>query len=207
MIDFSAYPFALLSLPIISALIGWLTNYIAIKMLFHPRQPVRLGLFTLQGILPRRQADIALQLGRIVATDLLSSQDLVARLTNDTSRAVYRDFVDAEAEKFIHQKLYPSVPLSRLFLRTKTLARLKESLVEELLEKLPDMIARLTAPDTGSLDIQHMVETQVLAFSTDRLEKMLHEILAKEFRFIEVLGAVLGFIIGCVQMLWIYFML
>lgn len=207
MIDFNDYPLALLSLPFISGLIGWLTNYIAIKMLFHPRQPVRLGLFTLQGILPRRQADIALQLGKIVATDLLSSEDLVDRLTNDTSREVYREFVDAEAEKFIHRKLYPSVPLSRLFLRTKTLRHLKESLVEELLDKLPDMIGRLTAPDTGSLDIQHMVEAQVLAFSTDRLEKMLHEILAKEFRFIEVLGAVLGFIIGAVQMLWIYFVL
>lgn len=201
------YPIALFSLPLISALIGWLTNYIAIKMLFHPRRPLNLGLFTVQGILPRRQADIAVQLGRIVATDLLSSEDLVARLTNDNSRAVYRDFVDAEAEKFIVKKLYPSIPLSRVFLRTKTIARLKESLVDELLDKLPDMIARLTEPETGSLDIQQMVEAQVLAFSTDRLEKMLHEILSKEFRFIEVLGAVLGFVIGCIQMLWIYFVL
>lgn len=205
--NFEQYPWALLSLPIISALIGWLTNYIAIKMLFHPRQPLKLGIFTMQGILPRRQADIAVQLGRIVATDLLSSDDLIERLTNDRSRTVYRDFVDAEAEKFIYQKLYKAIPLSRVFLREKTVARLKESLVDELLEKLPDMISRLTEPETGSLDIQHMVETQVLAFSTDRLEKMLHDILAKEFRFIEVLGAVLGFLIGAVQMTWIYFML
>lgn len=188
-------------------MIGWITNYIAIKMLFHPRRPIKLGPFTLQGILPRRQADIAVQLGRIVANDLLSSEDLVERLTNDRSRDVYREFVDAEAEKFMVEKLYPSIPLARFFLGAKTVAKLKSSLVDELMAKLPAMIARLTDPETGSLDIQHMVEVQVRAFSTDRLEKMLHEILAKEFRFIEILGAVLGFLIGCAQMVWVYFML
>ncbi len=207
MTDIAPYSIALFSLPFISALIGWLTNYLAIKMLFHPRQPIRMFFFTMQGILPRRQADIAVQLGRIVATDLLSSEDMIDRLTDANSRSVYREFVDAEAEKFIEQKLYPSVPLSRIFLRTKTVNRLKESLVDELLENLPELVNRLTDPDTGSLDIQVMVETQVRGFSTDRLEAMLHDILAKEFRFIEVLGAVLGFIIGTIQMLWIYFVI
>lgn len=201
------YSIALLSLPLISALIGWITNYVAIKMLFHPRRPIRLIFFTVQGILPRRQADIAVQLGRIVATDLLSSQDLISRLTNDRSRAVYRTFVDAEADKFIRDKLYSSVPLSRIFLRSKTVARLKSSLVNELVAQLPHLVDRLTEPTTGSLDIQQMVETQVRGFSTDRLETMLHDMLANEFRFIEMLGAILGFIIGTVQMLWIFLVL
>lgn len=205
--DLSNYSPALLCLPVISALIGWVTNYIAIKMLFHPRQPIHLGLFTLQGILPRRQADIAAQLGRIVATDLLSSDDLIDRLTDGHSRELYLQFVDAEADKFIRQKLYPSVPLSRIFLRSRTINELKSMMVQELLDSLPELIKRLTDPETGSLDIQQLVEERVLGFSTDRLEKLLHDVLAKEFRFIELLGAILGFIIGSLQMLWIILVL
>ena len=198
------YSPALLSLPLISALIGWVTNYIAIKMLFHPRRPIRLGFFTVQGILPRRQADIAVQLGRVVATDLLASEDLVERLTDDRSRDIYRDFIDEQAERFIDDYIHPYIPFAWLVLGQSTVARLKGAFLEVMMEKLPDLIDRLTREETGSLNVGLLVEERVRGFSTDRLERMLHDILAREFRFIEILGAVLGFVIGVLQMLWIF---
>lgn len=201
--DFPQVSIAIFSLPLITALIGWVTNYIAIKMLFHPRKPVKLGFFTVQGILPRRQPDIALQLGRIVANDLLSSEDLSQQLTNDRSRVLYDEFIDAQAEKFIRQKLRRVVPVSRLLLRSKALANLKKTFAEELMEQLPNLVDKLTREDSGSLDIQQLVEDRIREFSTDRLEKMLYDILAREFRFIEFLGAALGFIIGALQLAFI----
>jgi len=51
-------------LPFISAAIGWVTNYIAVKMLFHPREERNLILFKLQGIFPKRKAVLADRLGK-----------------------------------------------------------------------------------------------------------------------------------------------
>ena len=45
-----------------------------------------------------------------------------------------------------------------------------------------------------------MVE-KIAGFSNDRLEAMLNEFLTKEFRFVEVIGAALGFLIGLLQIL------
>ena len=196
-------PIALFSLPFITALIGWVTNYIAIKMLFHPRQPMQVGFLKIQGILPRRQPDIAVQLGRIVATDLLSSEDLTAQLTNSASRSIYNGFIDAQTEKFIRDKLRKVTPVSQLLLRSKTLAKIKSAFADELILQLPDLIQELATQESGALDIQQLVEDRVRNFSSDRLEKILYDILAKEFRFIEILGAVLGFIIGLFQLLFI----
>ena len=56
--------------------IGYATNWLAIKMLFHPRKPR----FGLQGLLPRRQGEIADSVGRIVATELLSVDSLLDKL-------------------------------------------------------------------------------------------------------------------------------
>lgn len=204
--DINQFSIAIFSLPIITALIGWVTNYIAIKMLFHPRKPTKFLFFTVQGILPRRQPDIAVQLGRIVATDLLSSDDLIEQLTNERSRSVYQAFIDVQSEKFIREKLHRAIPVSRLLLRSKTLVKLKAAFADELIEQLPNLITRLTTPKAGSLDVQQLVEDRVRAFSTDKLEKMLYDILAKEFRFIEILGAVLGFIIGALQLAFILLM-
>ena len=198
--NFSESSLAIYSLPFITALIGWVTNYIAIKMLFHPREPVRVAGFTLQGILPRRQEDIAVQLGRIVATELLSSEDLVAQLTNERSRAIYDEFIDAQTERFIRNKLSRAVPVSSLLLRSRTLGKLKAAFADELMEQLPALVEFLTTPRAGALDIQQLVEDRVRSFETNRLEKLLYDIVAREFRFIELLGAVLGFVIGLLQL-------
>ncbi|GAB1258758.1 DUF445 family protein [Aurantivibrio plasticivorans] len=197
------YSFALFSLPFITALIGWITNFIAIKMLFHPRRPVKVLGYTVQGILPRRQPDIATQLGVIVATDLLSSNDLSLQLTNDKSRKIYEAFIDNHTERFIREKLGKAVPVSNFLLRSRTLTKLKATFADELMVQLPELVEKLTQSNSGALDVRTLVEDRVKSFSTDRLEKMLYDILAKEFRFIELLGAVLGFIIGSLQLLFI----
>jgi uncharacterized membrane protein YheB (UPF0754 family) len=198
--DIQGVSLAIFSLPVITALIGWVTNWVAIKMLFHPREPRKFLFFTVQGILPRRQPDIALQLGQIVASDLLSSDDLVKQLTNERSRSVYAEFIDIQSEKFIREKLNRVAPISRLLLQSKTLAKLKAAFADELIEQLPILVNELTTPQAGSLDIQQLVEDKVRNFSSDRLEKIMYDILVKEFRFIEILGAVLGFIIGALQL-------
>ena len=56
-------------IPFISAFIGWFTNWIAIKMLFHPREPKRFLFMTIQGIFPKRQQQFAQKLGATVANE------------------------------------------------------------------------------------------------------------------------------------------
>ena len=55
------------------------------------------------------------------------------------------------------------------------------------------------------MDVETVVREKVEAFSSDKLEEMLLSIMKREFRFIEVVGAVLGFVIGLVQLgiLWL----
>lgn len=200
--SFDQSSLALYSLPFITGLIGWITNYIAIKMLFHPRRAVKVGPLRIQGVIPRRQKDIATQLGNIVARDLLSAEDLSQQLTSEQSRRVYEMFIDGQTEYFIRNKLR-AIPGTSLLLRSRTLARLKRAFADELMEQIPPLVNSLTRPNGGALDLQRWVEEKVQAFSTDRMEDILYRILAKEFRFIELLGGVLGFIIGSVQLLFI----
>ncbi len=68
------------TLPFIAAIIGWFTNFIAVKMLFHPKEPLNLGFFTVQGIFPKRQEVLAEKLGEMVARDLFSVDDLLSQI-------------------------------------------------------------------------------------------------------------------------------
>ncbi len=72
--------FWLLLIPFISAFIGWFTNWIAIKMLFHPRHPKKILGVTLHGIFPKRQAVFAEKLGKMVSEELLSFEDIQQKI-------------------------------------------------------------------------------------------------------------------------------
>ena len=51
------------------------------------------------------------------------------------------------------------------------------------------------------LDLEQIVIKKVAGFSSDKLEEILYQIMSKEFRFVEIIGAVIGLIIGIVQVL------
>ena len=67
----------LLAIPLIGAFIGYITNVFAIKMLFWPRQPVKLVFFELQGLLPKRHREIDSSIGELIEEQLLSIDDLI----------------------------------------------------------------------------------------------------------------------------------
>lgn len=69
--------------PLIGAVIGYCTNYIAVKMLFRPLKEKKIGGFTLPftpGIIPKRKNDLAAAVGKAVGNSLLTEEDLTGML-------------------------------------------------------------------------------------------------------------------------------
>jgi len=86
-----------------------------------------------------------------------------------------------------------------MFIGDNTITKLKDGMMEEINVLLPEVIDRYTQGLSAKIDIQKMVTEKVAAFSSDKLEEILESIMKKEFRFVEILGGVLGFIIGLLQ--------
>lgn len=69
----------LLAAPLIGAIIGYCTNYIAVKMLFRPLKPVKIGKFTLPftpGIIPKRKPALAQAIGNMVGKSLVGEEEI-----------------------------------------------------------------------------------------------------------------------------------
>jgi len=192
------------TLPFIAALIGWFTNFIAVKMLFHPKEPINLLFFKVQGIFPKRQKVLAEKLGNMVAKDLFSVDDLLVQIKSaDNSQTM--TLVESKLDDFINTKLSKSMPMLAMFLNDELKNKIKNTLLEEIGEILPEVIESYGQQLKSSVDIKGIVTQKVLQFSTDKLEEILYSIMKKEFMFIEILGAVLGFLIGIIQVLLISF--
>ncbi len=72
----------LVFIPLISAFIGWVVNLIALKILFHPRHPIKILGITFQGIFPKRQQQFAIKLGKVVSSELLPFEEIEQKLVS-----------------------------------------------------------------------------------------------------------------------------
>ena len=72
--------------PLIGAGIGYVTNWIAVKMMFRPLHPIKIGKFTLPftpGIIPKNQPKLAESIGNTISNNLLTDNDLKEVLLSD----------------------------------------------------------------------------------------------------------------------------
>lgn len=191
----------LILIPLISAFIGWFTNWIAIKMLFHPREPRKILGFTFQGIFPKRQQQFAQHLGKLVSNELLSFKDIEEKITQPENLQKLMPFVDEHIDHFLRTKLSSTMPMLSMFIGDKTIAQLKEVFMNELQQMFPQLMTSYMGSLQQDLDLEAIVTKKVSNFSSDKLEEILNNIMAKEFRFVEIIGGVLGFIIGLLQVL------
>ncbi|MFQ5901416.1 MAG: DUF445 domain-containing protein, partial [Thermodesulfobacteriota bacterium] len=87
--------------PVTGAVIGWFTNYIAVKMLFRPYIPVKILGLSIQGIIPKRRKEIARGIAKAIERDLLSAKDLTGVLEDvDWEEEVEKSVEEVVEHKF-----------------------------------------------------------------------------------------------------------
>lgn len=187
-------------IPLISAFIGWFTNWIAIKMLFHPKIPKKILGVTFHGIFPKRQQQFAEKLGKLVSQELLSFKDIEQKITSPENLKKIMPVVDAHIEQFLRVKLADAMPMISMFIGDKTIAQLKDVFMKELEILFPQLMSNYMNNLQSELDLEKIVTQKVSNFSSEKLEEILNAIMSKEFRFVEIIGAVLGFVIGVLQL-------
>lgn len=187
-------------IPFISAVIGYVTNYIAIKMLFYPRRPINLRLFTIQGIFPKRKTLLARRMAKLVAEELLSMDQLKEEIDRQATQGEIREAIEEEVENYLKEKISSLNPLISTFINDNRMLQLRDKICREIESFIPK-ITRQFFNRLDTVDLENMVFEQVASFTSDKLENMMMSVIQDELKFIEWAGAFLGFAIGLIQVL------
>lgn len=185
--------------PFITAAIGWLTNWVAIQMLFHPREPMRLFFWTWQGLIPRRQEQLAGEAAEIIEREIMQQHMIV----HEIRKIELGPYLEEAAHKVVWERIGPqlkAVPLLGGFINESTLAKLEVIAAGAMKDEAEPLMEKVATQFEASVDLKQLIEDNIAAFDLERLEAIVNEVAKREFRTIERLGAVLGFLIGCLQL-------
>lgn len=183
--------------PLVGALIGYVTNRVAVMMIFRPYRPRRILGMTVHGLVPRRQPDLAKSIGGVVGDHLVRPEDLRGAL----DAIDLESFVDSAFERGLAPKVdeLRRLPLIGNFLTEERVADLRRHAVKGVVQNRDEISATLQKGLEEGVDVHKMVEEKVAGFPVERMEALILEVASRELRAIELLGGVLGGLVGLVQ--------
>lgn len=184
-------------LPLVGSVIGWLTNFLAIRMLFRPKEPVRLfGRWTFQGVLPRRREDLARVVADTVENELLPMDELLEKIDVAGYEAEVVNTVVGYVDRRLDENLPGSLPEQ---FRRMVVGYIRRVVQREASAVVRDVSGNLTKRIRDEFSVGNLVKEKMERLDTDQLEGLVQRVARQELRVIEVLGAVLGGAIGLFQ--------
>ncbi len=179
---------------------GYFTNWLAVKLLLKPVRPVNVLGFKIQGLLPRRQAELADSISEAIARQFLTEQDILNFLSQiDPKEAMRKLLVEKWEEKL--GGILDSMPFIKAFVSPEKLHGIRDKIAEAFAEESDTFIYNLVQTLEDKIDLQETIRRNILSFKVEQLNGIIEEIGKREFGEIAIIGGVLGLIIGAIQAL------
>lgn len=188
---------SILILATIGGLIGYITNVVAIKLIFRPIVPIKIPILNIEilGLIPKRRADIAKNIGEIVATEFLSMDEILSNMITKEDKDNVVDYIKIKVKLIINEKM-SLVPSS---IKNIVQGYVGDIIEEEVRKSIDDLSEELIIKANKRINVQEIVENKINELDLQDLENIIIKVAKKELKHIEVLGLILGFCIGIIQ--------
>ena len=187
-------------LPLAGFVVGYATNWIALKIIFRPIHPHSIcGLYTCHGLFLKRQEEVSAQYAALVADRLITPHKVFTELAvGRLSHKVYALLL-AKVDAALDNWVGPGLPLTVLYLGANGYARLKRQIAHRMFVRLPVILEPAEAVTKDSMGLEPKLYDELVALEYDRFERMLHPIFEEDEIVLILVGAVLGLLVGGVQ--------
>ncbi len=191
----------LLIMIFISATIGWITNWVAIKMLFRPHKEINFGLFKIQGLIPKRRAEIGSGIANIIQNELISVKDVISNIDREEFSKRLDSSIDKVLEKNLKAKVKEKFPVLQMFFTDRMAKDVSDTIKDIIMENQEKIFEIFSNYAEENINFEVIISDKISNFSLDKLEEIITLLAKKELKHIEVIGAILGGLIGVAQYL------
>ena len=198
---FYQYPDAWYVLPIGGFAVGYLTNWVAIKLLFEPIDPIKIGPFNLQGLFLKRKNEVAVDYAETMTKSVLNAQTVAEYMLKSDSSSPLNKKLKFHISKTIDKSLGRSKHLILPFIGTENFIELKEGLFDQMRSEdhpsppVTDSIAYMEK----SINLSDVIESRMKAFSPSELDGFVRPIFEEDEWILYIVGGALGSLAGWCQ--------
>ena len=185
------------SITIGGMIVGLLTNWLALKCIFEPVEPVFVGPFKIQGLFLQRQHEVSGTFSDYLTEKVLKSENIWNNMLNGDKGPEFNAMLEQYTKKFVVEEAAA---------RGMSVADLDVSLIDEVcrkvVEKLPEHIHVLHEYTDATLGLKELMRERMKLMTPQEFERVLHPIFEQDELTLIISGAVLGAAAGYIQQIY-----
>lgn len=187
-------------LPLCGFVVGWFTNFLALKVIFRPINPVRLcGDRFIQGLFLRRQHEVSENFAKINCVELLNTETIWRFILNGPKKKSFEALLRVHTIVFTEKLIGGLRPFAIASMGTDGFAKMKEDIAEKVVSKIHTIIPLTYDYTTKALDLENTIRTSMQRLSPQEFEAVLHPAFEEDEMTLIFVGGVLGMLVGVIQ--------
>jgi uncharacterized membrane protein YheB (UPF0754 family) len=188
-------------LPLGGVVVGYVTNWVALWMIFEPPEPRRIGPLTIHGLFMRRQPEVADVYARVIADEVVTLRNLGYELLNGPRADRTRQMIETAMEPAVDRAAGRALPAVRVAVGSRRYDAIRESIAVEAVDYT---MTPLTDPDfnqSQSTAVRALVAERMREMPAPDFAELLRSAMREDEWLLLLHGAVLGFGAGVLHLL------
>lgn len=188
-------------MPIFGLFTGWFTDWLALKMLFHPKKPHTFffGMFTWQGLFLKRRREVAADYGKLIAAELITPGNIFEAVLNGPLSDRFFAMVQDHVQRLVDEQAGLARPFVAFAVGSERYQEMKQAVVRKTMERLPEALRRVESYATEAMDVQNTLVSKLQELTEEEFEGILRPAFQQDEWILIAVGAALGFLVGELQ--------
>jgi uncharacterized membrane protein YheB (UPF0754 family) len=187
-------------LPLAGLMVGCGTNWLAIRMIFEPAKPRRIGPVVWQGLFLKRQAEVSAEYARLFAEEVFSPENLTAKVLEGPAGERLIAMVARHVEDAIDESVGRGKAVLELAAGSARYEAMRRAIARGMAQQLPESVAAVHGYAEHALDIDNTLRRRLEKLPPDDFIGILRPIFEEDEWILITVGAILGAIAGFLQL-------
>ncbi|MDT4939629.1 MAG: hypothetical protein QOG80_3300 [Pseudonocardiales bacterium] len=190
-----------LIMPAFGLIVGWFTDWLALKMIFNPKEPIRILGVEWQGLFLKRRKEVAADYGALIADEIITPHKVIeAILRGPMSDRVFA-MVRKQVQVALDRNTGLAKPLVVFTVGTVRYQQMKRSITAKIMQRLPETMTYVEDYARDTMDIRNLLVEKMQNLDELQFEALIRPAFEQDEWILITVGALLGFTMGEAQAL------
>ena len=157
-------------LPVAGFMVGWVTNWLALKVIFRPLTPHKFGCITIHGLFLKRQMEVSETFARVNCVEILHTKAIWERILTGPLSKNFFAMLRAHSILFTEKLVGGMKPFAVSAMGSQKFSEMKEEIAKQIADNLPSIMPHSYQYTTDALDMERTIREKMQQLSYAEFE-------------------------------------
>ena len=191
-------------LPLGGLIVGYITNYLAIKLIFEPTERIKLGPFIIQGLFLKRQKEVSATYAQLLSSNIFRSENIMESIMRGPRSDQLFEIIQRHIKKAIDRNTGMTRPFILFIIGTQEYISMKNRVCDKIANQYPRTVHHAYSYINEALDIENTMREKMEALSSEDFIGILRPAFQEDEWKLILVGAILGLGAGLFQLFYLF---